>query len=184
MKKIISKFKGIRDLYLVRVKWRKHSISKRFHAGKRVWFGERNRITIGTDCYIGRESQIGCDATLGNYVMFGNRVALVGRYDHNYQQIGMPSRKASHVRDSDYHWKGTDLEVKIEDDVWIGYGSVILSGVSLGQGSIIAAGSVVTRDVEPFTIYGGVPAKKIADRFNNESDLNEHIRLYKMNYNK
>jgi acetyltransferase-like isoleucine patch superfamily enzyme len=66
----------------------------------------------------------------------------------------------------------------------VGYGSIILSGVRIGQGSIIAAGSFVTRNVEPFSIYGGVPARKIGERFENETDLEEHIRLYNQNYKK
>jgi acetyltransferase-like isoleucine patch superfamily enzyme len=86
------------------------------------------------------------------------------------------------VRDKDYNWKGTNLEVRIEDDVWVGYGSIILSGVTIGRGSIIATGSIVTKDVAPFSIYGGVPARKIADRFDNDSDLQEHIRLFELNY--
>jgi acetyltransferase-like isoleucine patch superfamily enzyme len=54
--------------------------------------------------------------------------------------------------------------VIIEDDCWVGANSIILPGVTIGQGSIIAAGSVVTKDVEAFSIVGGVPAKKIKDR--------------------
>jgi serine acetyltransferase len=52
--------------------------------------------------------------------------------------------------------------------VWIGLGSIILSGVKVGTGSIIAAGSVVTKDVEPYTIVAGNPAKLIRKRFSNE----------------
>ncbi len=52
----------------------------------------------------------------------------------------------------------------------------------MGQGSIIASGSVVTRDVEPYSIYGGVPAKKIGNRFEKNADLQEHIRLYLLDY--
>ena len=59
-----------------------------------------------------------------------------------------------------------------------------MSGVKIGQGSIIASGSVVTKDVEPFAIYGGVPAKKIGDRFNNNRELEEHKKLYNLKYNK
>jgi acetyltransferase-like isoleucine patch superfamily enzyme len=70
----------------------------------------------------------------------------------------------------------------IEDDVWVGYGAIIISGVRIGKGSIIASGSVVTKDVEPYSIYGGVPAKKIGNRFANDADLHEHIRLYKLNF--
>jgi acetyltransferase-like isoleucine patch superfamily enzyme len=72
--------------------------------------------------------------------------------------------------------------IVIEDDVWVGFGSIILSGVRVAQGSIIAAGSVVTKDVEAFCIYGGVPAKKIGLRFNNKEDLHNHIEKYNLQY--
>jgi acetyltransferase-like isoleucine patch superfamily enzyme len=138
----------------------------------------KHSITIGDNFYIGKFSQIECDAEIGNDVIFANQVALVGRYDHNYTEIGIPIRMASQIRDKDYNWKGLTEKVTISDDVWVGYGSIILSGIKIGQGSIIAAGSVVTKDVEPFSIYAGIPAKKIKDRFNSDNDKEEHIRLY------
>jgi acetyltransferase-like isoleucine patch superfamily enzyme len=138
----------------------------------------KHNISIGDNFYIGKFSQIECDAEIGNNVIFANRVALVGRYDHNFTQIGVPIRLASRIRDKDYTWKGLDQKVIISDDVWVGYNSVILSGITIGQGSIIAAGSVVTKDVEPFSIYGGNPARKIKDRFESQTDRDEHIRLY------
>ncbi len=58
-------------------------------------------------------------------------------------------------------------DIIIDDDVWIGYGSTILSGVHIGQGAVVAAGSVVTHSVPPYAIVGGVPAKVIKYRFNN-----------------
>lgn len=54
--------------------------------------------------------------------------------------------------------------VKIEDRVWLSNNSIILPGVTIGEGSVVAAGSVVTKDVEPFSIYAGIPAKKIGNR--------------------
>ena len=120
----------------------------------------------------------------GDNVIFANRVSLIGRYDHNYQQIGVPTRLASQIRDRDYNWKGSNQKIIVEDDVWIGLGSIVLSGVTIGKGSIIAAGSVVTKDVEPYAIYGGNPAKKIKNRFDSLEDLKEHIRLYELNYEK
>lgn len=58
--------------------------------------------------------------------------------------------------------------IVIKDDVWIGYGATIMSGVTIGQGAVIAAGSIVTKDVEPYSIVGGVPAKHIKYRFDRE----------------
>lgn len=55
-------------------------------------------------------------------------------------------------------------KVTIGCDVWIGANSIILPGVTIGEGAVIAAGSVVNKDVEPYTIVGGIPAKKIKDR--------------------
>ena len=54
--------------------------------------------------------------------------------------------------------------IVIEDDVWIGHGAVILKGVTLGQGSIVAAAAVVTKNVSPYSIVGGIPAKPIGSR--------------------
>lgn len=56
----------------------------------------------------------------------------------------------------------------VKDDVWIGFGSLVLSGVTIGQGAVIAAGSVVTKDVPPYAIVGGNPAHVIRYRFSNE----------------
>ena len=59
-------------------------------------------------------------------------------------------------------------DIIVEDDVWIGYRSTILSGVRIGQGAVVAAGAVVTKDVPPYAIVGGVPAKVLKYRFNDE----------------
>jgi chloramphenicol O-acetyltransferase type B len=175
---MLGLIKKIRDFYLVKIVWRRHKIGKGFHAGARVRLWGKHSIVIGNDFYIGRDSLIECDAVIGRDVIMANRVALVGRYDHNYQQIGVAVRKASQIRDPDYNWKGLDLKVVIGDDVWIGYGTIIISGVTIGNGSIIAAGSVVSKDVEPYSIYAGIPAKKIASRFSSEEDTQKHIALY------
>ena len=62
--------------------------------------------------------------------------------------------------------------------MWIGYGSIIMSGVKIGRGAIIAAGSIVTKDIFPYDIVGGNPAKKISERFSS-SEINLHeLELY------
>jgi chloramphenicol O-acetyltransferase type B len=172
--------KRFRCVVLKKTIWRKYQIGKNFHAGRGVFFWARKNIIIGDNFYIGKFSQIECDSIIGNNVIMANRVAIVGKYDHHYQQVGVPIRLASSIRDKDYDWKGLTSEVVIEDDVWIGYGSIILSGVRISQGSIIAAGSLVTKDIEPFSIYGGVPAKKLGNRFETVNDLDEHLRLLKI----
>ena len=71
-------------------------------------------------------------------------------------------------------------DIIVDDDVWIGYGATILSGVHIGQGAVIAAGAVVTKDVPPYAIVGGVPAKVIKYRFSPEIIQ----QLMKLDYSK
>ena len=68
----------------------------------------------------------------------------------------------------------------VDDDVWIGYGATIMSGVHIGQGAVVAAGAVVTKDVPPYAIVGGVPAKVIKYRI--EPEMIEE--LLKIDYGK
>jgi acetyltransferase-like isoleucine patch superfamily enzyme len=171
--------KKIRDIYLVKIKWRHYEIGPGFHAGARVRLWAKRTLTIGKNFYIGRDSLIETDCIIGDHVIFGNKVGIVGRYDHNYQQIGVPVRVASAIRDEDYNWKGINLVTKIGNDVWVGYGATVIQGVTINNGAIISAGAVVTKDVEAYSIYAGVPAKKISDRFNSPDELSKHIELLK-----
>lgn len=178
MKKIPSKFirflKSVRDWFLVRVVWRRYDIARGFHAGRNVVLWAPTVLKIGENCYIGRYSQIECDAEIGHNVIMANQVAFVGRYDHCFQHVGTPTRLASQIRDPDYDWKGAGTKVVVGDDVWIGYGAIILSGVTLGEGCVVASGAVVTRDVEAYTVVGGNPARPICPRFADPADLELH----------
>ena len=176
---MIQLIKKLRDLYLSNIKWRKYSIGKNFHAGARVRLWAKKTLVIGENFYIGRNSLIETDCIIGDNVIFGNSVAIVGRFDHNYQQIGVPIRLASQIRDVDYTWKGLDLITNIGSDVWIGYGSIVLQGVNIGDGAIIGAGSIVTKDIEPYCIYAGNPARMIKSRFDSETELSLHLKSLK-----
>ncbi len=179
IKQIVVKF---RDWYLVNITWRKYSFGENFHAGRNVFLWAKKSIIIGDNCYIGRYSQIECNAIIGNNVLIANNVSFVGKYDHNYQQIGISIRQASQVRENQYNWLELDRKVIVGDDVWIGYGSIVLSGVKIESGCIIAAGSIVTKNTEAYGIYAGSPAKRISNRFNSERDLKEHLKLLKVEY--
>jgi len=179
---MVKYLKQLRNLLLRKVIYRRYVIAEGFYSGIRVRLWAKNKLVIGKNFYIGRDSFIETDAIIGDNVILANRVGLVGKYDHHYQQIGVPIRLASQIRDKDYNWLGLNIPIIIEDDVWVGYNSTVLSGVKIGTGSIIAAGSLVTKDVEPYSIYGGTPAKKIKDRFDNPESLKQHIQLYNANY--
>jgi len=174
LKKLLT---NLRDYYLVNIKWKKYTFGSNFHAGRNVALWAKKTITIGNNCYIGRNSQIECNTKIGNNVLIANNVSFLGKYDHNYQEIGTPIRFSSQIRDKNYSWLEIDKVIKVGDDVWIGLGCIILSGVEIKSGCIIAAGSVLTKDTEEYSIYAGVPAKKIANRFNSSSDLNRHLKL-------
>ena len=172
---IISFLKHLRDLYYKHVVWRRYKIGKNFHCGRNVFIWGRENITIGDNFYIGKFATIETSCTIGDNVILANYVGIVGRYDHNYQQTGVPVRLAECIRDKDYSWKGLKEQTVIGDDVWIGYGAIIMSGVTLGSGTIIAAGSVVTHDTDPYCIYAGVPARKIRKRFDSDEEMQLHI---------
>lgn len=129
-------------------------------------------ISVGSDVFIGAGAFMSASESfikIGNKVMFGPNVTLIGG-DHNSKVVGtfMYDVKEKGVND--------DLPISIEDEAWIGACSTILKGVTVGRGSIVAAGALVTRDVEPYSIVGGVPAKKIGMRFN-EEEIIEHEKL-------
>ena len=174
---LTNSLKKARNYLLRTVYYRRYKIGKGFYSGIRVRIWARKTVIIGENFYIGRDSFIESDVVIGDNVIWANRVALVGKYDHHYQQVGVPISLASRIRDKNYTWLGLDSLTVIEDDVWVGYGSTIISGVKIGTGSIIATGSLVTKDVEPYSIYGGVPAVKLKNRFATQEDLIEHIRL-------
>lgn len=177
---MFTKFKrlivALRNIYLRKIKYSNYNIGKNFHSGRGVNLWAKKTIVIGDNFYIGRYSQIECDVKIGNNVILGNNVAFVGKYDHNFKQVGTPTRLASQIRDKDYNWLGLNSKIVVEDDVWIGYGSIIMSGVNVGRGSIIAAGSLVVSNVEPYAIIGGNPAKFLKYRFN-EDEIYQHEKF-------
>ena len=179
---ITDKIKKLRDLWYKHIIWRKYTIGRNFHAARGVFLWAHDEITIGDDFYIGKYSIIETNCRIGNGVIVANHVGIVGRYDHNFQEIGTPVRLAVCIRDKEYDWKGIKEMTTIGNDVWIGYGAIVLSGVNIADGCIIAAGSIVTQDTEPYYIYAGVPAKKIRTRFSNEEDIKNHVEQLKKLY--
>ena len=106
--------------------------------------------------------------SIGNYVSIAHNVVFILSGNHQYTSIAnypLYTRLIKLSPELDALTKG---HIVIEDDVWIGYGVIILSGVRVGKGAIIAAGSVVTKDIPAFGIAGGNPAKLIKYRFTEE----------------
>ena len=99
---------------------------------------------------------------IGNFCSIAGAVVFIPESDHAIHNISTYPWKAFYRGLPEAISKG---DIIVGDDVWIGYSSTILSGVTIGQGAVIAAGSVVTKDVPPYAIVGGVPAKVIKYRF-------------------
>lgn len=112
-------------------------------------------LKVGDRSNIGAYSYIGCSGyiEIGNNVMMGPRVNLLAE-NHNFEQTDFPMKDQGVTR-------GT---IVIEDDCWLGANCSVLSNVRIGRGSIVATGAVVTKDVPPYSIVGGVPAKVIKSR--------------------
>lgn len=129
-------------------------------------------VSVGNDVYIGPGANFSASKssiTIGNKVMFGPNVTIMGG-DHNIGVVG------KYMFDVKEKMPENDLPVVIEDDVWVGCNVTILKGVTIGQGAIVAAGSVVITSVEPYSIVGGLPAKKISQRFT-DVEIIEHEKL-------
>lgn len=99
---------------------------------------------------------------IGNFVSIASGVKFILGGNHEINTISTFPFKVKFFNEKSEAWSKGPIIVK--DDVWIGMDSLILSGVTIGQGAIVAAGSVVTKDVEPYSIVGGNPAKLLKYR--------------------
>lgn len=131
--------------------------------GKYVYLGRRvnlaSNISIGDCSYIGQYSYIAPNTIIGNFCLMSDYVNIIG-HDHVFNFPGVPVI-CSGVPES-------TPETVIGDDVWIGHASTIMRGIDIGNGAIIASNSVVTKSVPAYEVWGGIPARKIRDRFENE----------------
>ncbi len=142
--------------------------------GKDVYFSskpvvsKKNILYVnGNNVFVGKNCNFRANVIIKNKVMIASNVAFVGG-DHRFEKSEIC------MIDS-----GRDVfkTIIIGNDVWIGFGSIIMQGVEIGNGSIVAAGSVVTKDVEPFSIVGGNPAKLIRKRFLSEEQIKHELYL-------
>jgi acetyltransferase-like isoleucine patch superfamily enzyme len=92
--------------------------------------------------------------------------------------VGTPIRRAPWIGGDDYKGAGQAEQVVIGDDVWLGYGAIVLTGVTIGRGAVVAAGSIVLDDVEPYVIVGGNPARKLGVRFSPTEIVEHETKLY------
>jgi acetyltransferase-like isoleucine patch superfamily enzyme len=175
-----------KDLILskLKIKWRtlnKHNFTG---IGNLI---DLNKIKIGMNSYglinalhsYGSKNEY---LSVGNYCSISTNVYFILGGEHNYKHLStFPFNSFFLSIKNDSFSKGPII---LEDDVWIGHGAIILSGVTLSKGTVVAAGSVVTKSTKPYSIVGGNPAKLIKYRFNKDliRELNE-IDFSKINKN-
>lgn len=132
-------------------------------AGAQVWIGDRT--------FIGQSGIIAADRiTIGDDVLISWGCTIV---DHNSHALRWPDRRDDVVEwyDGRKDWSKVKIApVIIENKVWIGFDAVILAGVTIGEGAVVGCRSVVTRDVEPYTVVAGTPARTVSILGNEDGD--------------
>ncbi|AGB71641.1 MULTISPECIES: DapH/DapD/GlmU-related protein [Rhizobium] len=125
---------------------------------------------LGDFSYLGPRCIVG-DATIGKFCAIAAEVRI-GAPNHPMDRPSMHRftycpeyYSADAVRDHAFFDRRKEDRAVIGNDVWIGHGVIVLPGVKVGDGAVLAAGAVVTKDVQPYTIVGGIPAKFIRERF-------------------
>jgi acetyltransferase-like isoleucine patch superfamily enzyme len=144
--------------FRIRHRWMRRRGFVRLPVGTKIWSPNRlihfgDRVQFGVGCVIQT------DLVIGDSVLIANGVAIIGRRDHAIDEVGVTIWSSSRAA-----CKG----VVIGDDVWIGHGCIILDGVAIGRGAVLAAGSVVTKDVPAYGVVAGVPATVTRMRFTPE----------------
>ena len=137
---------------------------KKYNMGKRSYIAEKSQIThpdtiIGKFCTIGGNVHIGCaKKKLDNLSIHGFQ------YEESNERLwgDLKTPKEFVIKSSERK------PVTIGNDVWIGYGCVIMDGINIGDGAVLGSCAVVTHDVPPYAVVGGVPAKVIKYRFPQE----------------
>ena len=132
------------------------SCGKNVNIGKGARFGNGKFIEIGENSGIGMYAKVPNNIKIGKDVMMGLNVTIFNS-NHAYDRLDIPMVKQG--------YKVAPRNV-IEDDVWIGTNVIILAGRNIAKGTIVAAGSVVTKDFPAYSIIGGNPAKLIKSRLN------------------
>lgn len=133
--------------------------------GNLLIFKYGGHIQIGNNTYIGEGSRIwsGNNIKIGNHVLISHDVNIIDTNSHELNSHERSQRYDELISKGEWENAGNIISspIIIEDDVWINFNAIILKGVTIGKGAIVAAGSVVTKDVASFTLVAGNPARVV-----------------------
>lgn len=156
------------------VKWGGPKSYVRISSSTKIWSPHKD-VTIGDRVQFGEDCRVQCDIEFGSSVLIASNVSFVGKDDHISNLAGETIWNSG---------RGDSRKIYVGNDVWIGHGAIIIAGIKIGDGAIIAAGSVVVKDVEPCTIVGGNPARFIKNRFQTEEEKEIHLLFLRTHFNR
>ena len=167
MKKILRRISAIiLELAVMKLRYvglvPSHHFRRFFYRLAGMKIGKGSTIHMGARFYDPRNIQIGNDSIIGEEAILDGRDKLIIGDHVDIASEVMIYNSEHDVQSSDFHAKTAPVE--ISDYVFIGPRAIILPGVKLGRGAVVGAGAVVTKDVQEFSIVGGVPAQKIGER--------------------
>ena len=171
---IRMKYKGVRIGKKTHVSPKSIFEGNSFIDSNTMFYGELGYASyIGSNCFI--TGRIGRYSSIGNDVVFVNGNHPTNKFVSTSPMFYRERNKkwqtyvdANYFQEHKWVDKEKKYSVEVGNDVWIGSNVRILDGISIGDGAIVAAGAVVTKDVEPYSIIGGVPAKVIRKRYSEE----------------
>ncbi|MDD4720626.1 MAG: acyltransferase [Bacteroides sp.] len=140
-----------------------------------TFFGNKSNIFIGENVGIGPKCFI--SATNAKFIINGNCAIAEGFTVHTGNHANVLGKFVTDINESNKP-KGYDKDVIVDKDVWIGCNVTLLSGVHIGRGAIVAAGAVVSRDIPPYSVAGGIPARIIKFRWTIDEIIEHESMLY------
>jgi len=174
LKQIARKIKNIyRNIYYYNSFRKFKSFGKNIQLARRGVIVRPEEIILGSNIYIGPNFHISArNLNLGSDIMIGPNLVIESD-NHEYSIVG---KRMYEIRED-----RKISQIIIEDDVWVGANVIILPGVKISEGSIIGAGSIVTKSIPPYTIAFGNPCKPQRTRFN-IAELGKHIKTINSKY--
>ena len=133
------------------------------HFGRHVRFYGINNVYLGSDVALGEHNLLMCTRAkieIGDHVMTGPGVTIIT----GGHRMDLRDRPMTSIT-NDEKLVENDQDIILEGDNWIGANAIILKGVTIGEGAVVAAGAIVTKDVPKYSVVGGIPAKVIKNRF-------------------